>query len=66
VSVICSLRFEDGPPWLPPLAAAGIIMVIMTGQRMRQPARGCNGTYTSLLAACAAIPGGITPLVPAH
>jgi len=36
--------------WLPALAAAGIIKVIMAGQRMRQPARGRNGSYTALLA----------------
>ena len=32
------------------LAAASIIKVIMAGQRMRQPARGRNGSYTALLA----------------
>lgn len=37
--------------WLPALAAASIIKVIMAGQRMRQPARGGNGSYTALLAA---------------
>jgi len=37
--------------WLPALAAASIIKVIMAGQRMRQPARGRNGSYTALLAA---------------
>jgi len=33
------------------LAAASIIKVIMAGQRMRQPARDPNGSYTALLAA---------------
>ncbi len=37
--------------WLPALAAASIIKVIMAGQRMRQPAHGRNGSYTALLAA---------------
>ena len=37
--------------WLPALAAASIIKVIMAGQRMRQPARDRNGSYTALLAA---------------
>ena len=37
--------------WLPALAAASIIKVIMAGQRVRQPARGRNGSYTALLAA---------------
>ena len=37
--------------WLPALAGASIIKVIMAGQRMRQPARGRNGSYTALLAA---------------
>ena len=41
--------------WLPALAADSIIKVIMAGQRMRQPARGRNGSYTALLAACAGI-----------
>jgi hypothetical protein len=41
--------------WLPALAAASIIKVIMAGQRMRQPARRRNGSYTALLAACAGI-----------
>jgi hypothetical protein len=41
--------------WLPALAAASIIKVIMAGQRMRQPARGSNGSYTVLLAAEATI-----------
>jgi hypothetical protein len=36
--------------WLPALAAASIIKVIMAGQRMRQPARDRNGSYTALLA----------------
>ena len=36
--------------WLPALAAASTIKVIMAGQRMRQPARGRNGSYTALLA----------------
>jgi hypothetical protein len=35
--------------WLPALAAASIIKVIMAGQRMRQPARGRNGSSTALL-----------------
>jgi len=59
--------------WLPALAAASIIKVIMAGQRMRQPARGRNGSYTALLAACAAFsvriamhrlsfPAGISPV----
>jgi hypothetical protein len=37
--------------WLPALAAASIIKVIMAGQRMREPARDRNGSYTALLAA---------------
>lgn len=41
--------------WLPALAAASIIKVIMAGQRMRQPARDRNGSYTALLAAGADI-----------
>jgi hypothetical protein len=36
--------------WLPALAAASIIKVIMAGQRVRQPAHGRNGSYTMLLA----------------
>ena len=56
--------------WLPALAAASIIKVIMAGQHMRQPARGRNGSYTALLAAeadihpsmamCKLRPGGAT------
>src|SRR5438094_924828 len=52
---ICHLfppRFEDGPPYgCAALATASIIKVIMAGQRMRQPARDPNGSYTALLAA---------------
>ena len=35
--------------WLPALAAASIIKVIMAGQRMDSQ-RGRNGSYTALLA----------------
>ena len=50
--------------WLPALAAASIIEVIMAGQRMRQPARGRNGSYTAeadihpSMAMCKLRPGG--------
>jgi hypothetical protein len=34
--------------WLPALAGASIIKVIMAGQRMRQPARGRNGSSATV------------------
>src|SRR5206468_10914305 len=48
---ISTLSLHDALPISGRHVAASIIKVIMAGQRMRQPARGRNGSYTALLAA---------------